>query len=707
MRLNDRVHSLCLCKVAWASVLQAAIFKNVTAVKEWREARRAYLCGWHHVKKGLLLLVFAMASNRNPLSDDDDDDGNNNDDEATTRRRARDNEGDDLVDSDDDGNAPADRATRLARLNRRVRQRRQRQQQSQNNDQQTVTFAGEDDDYEPVADPVVQNDNDSEDDHDGVLPQEDEEEEDGEDLLENAERDYQRIAALDTYGTEGMDDRQFDQMAPDERRAAEAELAQRDRRSAGFYTMLDNVDEEEDEGERRARRGGFESAARVEGDDEEDDDEEDEDLDGTDQINLSAFDVPLREWIAQDRTRREIQRRFRTFLKHYQGPQHPDNDSRRGNGMYEQKIRNMCASNQSSLHISYMHLMEAQPIISLWLGDAPKDMFLVLNEAVTRHTLMLFPSYNAIKVEIHVRVADFPVVNSLRELRRSHLDSLVKVHGVVTRRSAVYPQLQLAYYNCVACGTTQGPFLVESEDAPPMPNSCINARCESATFRLHASRSQYRNVQRWNLQETPGSVPPGRVPRTKVVMVMDDLTDVARPGEEVEVTGIFAHAMDHSMTIKSGFPVFCTRIDAHHVAKRHDEDNSSNLTEAELKQIHDLAKDPRIGDRIVRSIAPSIYGQEFCKMALAMSLFGGVPKNVNDKHRIRGDVNVLLLGDPGTWMTSFLVYYAFSRVIVVLTQFSLVSFRLRQIPAPQVRRKDSSSRCLQYRQGRQCRWFDC
>ena len=535
--------------------------------------------------------------------------------------------------------------TRTERLNRRSAQRRHGRTR-----EPTTVFPG-DDGYQATVDAqeeVLQ---------DYIVQDEDyEEEEEGEDLMENIEKDYQRIEALDTYGTEGIDDREYEAMDFEQRRAAEAELARREKgnRNQGFYGMaLDVMEEEEDDEARQARRGVF---ARVEEEEDEEADSED-DLDADDQVNLEAFDVPLREWIAQTRTRKEIQRKFRIFLRNF--VQNETMTRRRGNGMYEQKIRAMCASNLSSFQVSYMHLMEAEPVLAVWVVDAPKDMLDVLNEAATRHTLMLFPSYHAIHKEIHVRITFLPILDSLRDLRRVHLDCLVQVHGVVTRRSAVYPQLQIAYYQCTSCKATQGPFRVEGSGADLVstytPDSC--PFCEVASsFKLHPTLSQYRNFQRVNLQETPGSVPPGRVPRTKEVILTNDIIDIARPGEEVEVTGIYEHSYDSSLTIKSGFPVFSTFITANHVQKKEDASSSFNLTESDIAQILELSRDPKIGEKIVASIAPSIYGHDNCKMALAMSLFGGVPKNINDKHRIRGDVNVLLLGDPGTAKSQLLKY---------------------------------------------------
>jgi len=221
-------------------------------------------------------------------------------------------------------------------------------------------------------------------------------------------------------------------------------------------------------------------------------------------------------------------------------------------------------------------------------------------------------------------------------------------------------ELQSAYYQCIGCGRAQGPFRVDGVGSDlaelHMPEMCPNDDCEATHFKLHPTLSRYRNVQRVNLQETPGSVPPGRVPRTKEVLLADDLIDISRPGEEIEVAGVYEHTFDSSLTLKSGFPVFSTFINANHVTKREDASSASHLTEGDIRRILELGRDPKIGERIVKSIAPSIYGNDFCKMALALSLFGGVPKNVNDKHRIRGDVNVLFLGDPGTAKSQLLKY---------------------------------------------------
>jgi DNA replication licensing factor MCM2 len=133
------------------------------------------------------------------------------------------------------------------------------------------------------------------------------------------------------------------------------------------------------------------------------------------------------------------------------------------------------------------------------------------------------------------------------------------------------------------------------------------------------------------------------------------MVDSARPGDEVEITGIFINRFDYFANVKHGFPVFTTIIEANYIRRFGDED-MVDLTEEDKQAIRDLAKQPNMERKIVNSIAPSIYGHQFVKKAIALAMFGGEAKDVNGKHKIRGDINCLLLGDPGTAKSQFLKY---------------------------------------------------
>lgn len=505
---------------------------------------------------------------------------------------------------------------------------------------------------------------DSLDDRDGVrdIDEDDEEDGEGEDLFaDTIEEDYAPNELLDRYSDRDIDDEgDFDEISAAARRAAEAKMNRRDRLErtgkqgiraanrgrAPQFLEDDDMDDEDalgdDLGVARMKR-----RTRRQYDERRDVD----DVDGMDdEIPLEQLsDIKAKsivEWIANDRVRRSIVKHFRQFLMTYV--------DENGASVYGQRIRNLGETNAESLEVSYLHLAMSKPILAYFLTNSPAAMLTVFDEVALNAILVYYPSYERIHSEVHVRIADLPLSSSLRDLRRSNLNNLVRVTGVVTRRSGVFPQLKYVKFDCRKCGAVLGPFY---QDATKEVKVSFCANCESkGPFPVNSEQTVYRNYQKMTLQESPGSVPPGRLPRHREVILLWDLIDLAKPGEEIEVTGIYRNNFDASLNSKNGFPVFSTIIEANHINKKEDLFAAFRLTEEDEKEMRTLARDERIRKRIIKSIAPSIYGHEDIKTALALSLFGGVTKDINRKHRIRGDINVLLLGDPGTAKSQFLKY---------------------------------------------------
>ncbi|EKM53999.1 uncharacterized protein PHACADRAFT_97745 [Phanerochaete carnosa HHB-10118-sp] len=429
-----------------------------------------------------------------------------------------------------------------------------------------------------------------------------------------------------------------------ERRGGRGARASRRARYPGFLESDDMEDEDTGEGgllsqmKRRTRR-------------QYDERRDMDDLEGVeDEIPLEQLsDIKAKsiaEWIANERVRRSIVRHFRQFLMTYVD----DN----GASVYGQRIRNLGENNSESLEVSYLHLAMSKPILAYFLTNSPSAMLAIFDEVALNAILVYYPSYERIHSEVHVRITDLPLSSSLRDLRRSNLNNLVRVSGVVTRRTGVFPQLKYVKFDCRKCGAVLGPFY---QDATKEVRISYCPNCESkGPFSVNSEQTVYRNYQKMTLQESPGSVPPGRLPRHREVVLLWDLIDSAKPGEEIEVTGIYRNNFDASLNSKNGFPVFSTIIEANHVNKKEDQFAAFRLTEEDEKEIRALARDDRIRKRIIKSIAPSIYGHEDIKTAIALSLFSGVSKNINRKHPLRGDINVLLLGDPGTAKSQFLKY---------------------------------------------------
>jgi len=266
----------------------------------------------------------------------------------------------------------------------------------------------------------------------------------------------------------------------------------------------------------------------------------------------------LREWVALDTPRRQIARMFRTFLTGF--------SDEKGNLVYVEKITTMCADNGESLLVCYPHMTQHIPYLSVWLVDVPTEMLKIFDEVAMTVVLSMFPEYSRIHKEIHVRITDLPIQDSLRDLRQVHLGSLVRVSGVVTRRTGVFPQLTYVKYDCGKCGYIIGPFY-QAMNSEIKVGRC--PECDSkGPFTVNAEQTIYRDYQKITLQESPGSVPAGRLPRTKDVILLADLIDAARPGEEVEVTGIYRNNFDASLNTRHGFPVFATVIEANYVCKK-------------------------------------------------------------------------------------------------------------------------------------------
>jgi DNA replication licensing factor MCM2 len=470
------------------------------------------------------------------------------------------------------------------------------------------------------------------------------EDEDGIDLFgNNFENDY-KSRQNDTYDQRDIDDEgDYDELDVAERRKLEERLNRRDRmaRSTGaFIDDGEDGDMAELTGTRRRRHGDYDEPM----DDDINDDIMEEELSLETLQDVKA--ASLVDWVAQPAVQRTIKREFKAFLTEYTDVN--------GVSIYGSRIRTLGEINAESLEISYEHLSNSKAILAYFLANAPGEMLKLFDDVAMEVTLLHYPDYERIHSEIHVRISDLPVHYTLRQLRQTHLNCLVRVSGVVTRRSGVFPQLKYVMFDCAKCNTRLGPFQQESNVEVKI-SYCQN--CQSrGPFNLNSEKTVYRNYQKLTLQESPGTVPAGRLPRHREVILLWDLIDRAKPGEEIEVTGVYRNNYDAQLNNRNGFPVFATILEANNVVKSHDQLAGFRLTEEDEHQIRALAKDPQIVDKIIHSMAPSIYGHTDIKTAVALSLFGGVAKERQGKHHIRGDINVLLLGDPGTAKSQVLKY---------------------------------------------------
>ncbi|KAF3690338.1 DNA replication licensing factor mcm2 [Channa argus] len=474
---------------------------------------------------------------------------------------------------------------------------------------------------------------------DGPLPGEEEEEDaDGEDLIgDGMERDYRPIPALDQYEAEGLDldEEDLSELSPGARAAAEEAMRRRDREQGVSGRLRRGLlyDSEDEDDERPAARRRRLAERAAEGVADGEDDEMIESIENLEDMKGHT----VREWVSMAAPRLEIYNRFKNFLR-----THVDEN---GHNVFKEKVCDMCKG-------AIAAQVKNKPK-SIWINTL-SILHQIFDEAAKEVVLAMYPKYDRIAHEIHVRICNLPLVEEIRSLRQLHLNQLIRTSGVVSSCTGVLPQLSMVKYNCNKCNFVLGPFF-QSQNQEVKPGSC--PECQSqGPFEINMEETVYQNYQRITIQESPGKVAAGRLPRSKDAILLADLVDSCKPGDEIELTGIYHNNYDGSLNMANGFPVFATVILANHITRRDEGVAVAELTDEDVKAIVALSKDERIGERIFASMAPSIYGHEDIKRALALSLFGGEPKNPGGKHKVRGDINVLLCGDPGTAKSQFLKY---------------------------------------------------
>jgi DNA replication licensing factor MCM2 len=123
----------------------------------------------------------------------------------------------------------------------------------------------------------------------------------------------------------------------------------------------------------------------------------------------------------------------------------------------------MASENKQSLEVSFVHLSKGQDQLCILLANEPNEMFKIFNQVAYEVVLSKFKNYDNIHKEIFVRITDLPVSEKIRDLRQNNLNNLIKINGVVTRRTSVFPQLNIVKYDCQNCGGLIGPIFINTE----------------------------------------------------------------------------------------------------------------------------------------------------------------------------------------------------------------------------------------------------
>jgi DNA replication licensing factor MCM2 len=209
-----------------------------------------------------------------------------------------------------------------------------------------------------------------------------------------------------------------------------------------------------------------------------------------DVIDYEEVKGQLSQWIQRGEVIRWIRKSFSNFLRSFKDEQ--------GVSVYEERIREMCSNNKQSLEVTFNHLSEKYPFLAIWLAEEPSLMLPILNEVALEVTLELFSEYYLIHSTIYARIRDLPVEDKLRDLRQIHLNALIKIRGVVTKRTGVFPEYNKIFYRCT-CGDSKGPiFHNNAHEGKQFLGQCVV--CQSnGPFTVDEVKTVYRNYQKMTI----------------------------------------------------------------------------------------------------------------------------------------------------------------------------------------------------------------
>lgn len=330
-----------------------------------------------------------------------------------------------------------------------------------------------------------------------------------------------------------------------------------------------------------------------------------------------------------------------------------------GNYIYREKVQKMTVEGEVSLIIDFDDLIKFNPELARRTIDEPKEFVVQGHRAVAEVVEIEDADYAFTTRDFFLRIynlADSETI-PLRQIRAEHVGKLIMLNGIITRATVVKPLLVEGFFQCVHCNEII--IVPQEEGRYTPPHHCENPGCGRAgPFKLLNTESKFVDWQKITIQERPEDLPPGQMPRSVTVLLTDDLVDTVRPGDRVSCIGVLQSIPDFSKKGGGKLATFHVNMNANFITPEEKEYENLEISEEEVRQIIELSQNPYVHDRIIDSIAPSIYGYRDIKESIALLLFGGVPKNLGDGLKIRGESNILMIGDPGTAKSQMLRYVA-------------------------------------------------
>ncbi len=296
---------------------------------------------------------------------------------------------------------------------------------------------------------------------------------------------------------------------------------------------------------------------------------------------------------------------------------------------------------ERSLNVDYNALEIFDPDLADLLIEKPEEVIQSAQIAIKNIDPLVQDA------DIHVRFENLTNVIPLKILLSKYIGTFVAADGIVRKTDEIRPRIETGVFECRGCMRLHE---VEQTSSNTIIEPSLCSECGGRSFRLLQEESKYIDTQTARMQEPLENLSGGTEPKQMLMVLEDDLVDKLNPGDKVRITGTLRTFREE----RSG--KFKNYIYVNHIEPLEQEFEELQLSEEDEEKILELSKDPHIYEKIIKSTAPSIRGYRDVKEAIALQLFGGAAKQLEDETRLRGDIHILIVGDPGIGKSQILKY---------------------------------------------------
>ncbi len=303
------------------------------------------------------------------------------------------------------------------------------------------------------------------------------------------------------------------------------------------------------------------------------------------------------------------------------------------------EVGKVVKAGEKVVHVDWTDFTEHSPDLGNYLIDRPEETIQMLEIALEE--LEWAPN------DARARFMDISEGQEIliRYIRAKHLGKMISIEGIVRQASEVRPQVTNAKFECPSCGTIISVLQIDKKFKEPSRCSC------GRRGGFKQLSKEMVDAQVLTIEEASDNLSGGEQPKRMTIFLKEDLVDPrmemrTTPGSRVRIIGVLKE-----IAISSSSGAMLTRFDlaieANNIIPLEESFEDIDIDEEDERSIRELAGDPDLMKKMVRSIAPSIWGHSDVKWALALQLFGGTKKTRSDGTAMRGDIHVLLVGDPG------------------------------------------------------------